>query len=331
MGDLRVDDAESLRSAARTLSMTDIAVVQHEYGIYGNDDGVAVVDLLRAVTAPSIVVFHTVLEAPSDRQRLILEQVAAAAGSVVVMTAAARELLFAHYDVDMSHVSVIPHGVPIWGTPAVAPRPDRLTMLTWGLIGPDKGLEWGIRAVADLREVWPPVHYEILGETHPKVVAHEGEAYRQRLTTLAAGLGVSDRIHFIDEYLSSDGIAAHVAAADLVLLPYDSRTQITSGVLVEAIAARKHVIATGFPHAVEMLGGADGPVEGTIVAHESSAGIAVAVRAFVATIDGARPQDAPHVAAPETSWAAIAERYRMLAQATRASSGDVEKTPARTA
>jgi polysaccharide biosynthesis protein PslF len=38
-----------------------------------------------------------------------------------------------------------------------------------------------------------------------------------------------------------------------VLLPYDSRDQVTSGVLVKALAAGKPVIATTFPHAVEML------------------------------------------------------------------------------
>ncbi|CAN5309252.1 glycosyltransferase [soil metagenome] len=320
-GELRVGEAGATRSAARTLSTSDVVVVQHEYGIYGGVDGEDVLEVLDALTAPSIVVLHTVLDAPSDHQRWVLEQVTARAQSVVVMTERARDLLESSYDVNMNHVSVIAHGVPTWETVAVTPRLDRFTMLTWGLIGPGKGLEWGIRAVAELRDQFPPVHYEILGETHPKVVAHEGEAYRNRLIALAADLGVADRIHFVDSYLDSDGIAEHVAAADLVLLPYDSRTQITSGVLVEAVAAGKHVIATGFPHAQELLVGD----VGTIVEHESPADIARAVRLFVQRghIDPA-PATADAIES-DTGWDAIADRYRLLADATRAD------RPARTA
>jgi glycosyltransferase involved in cell wall biosynthesis len=325
VGELRVNDPVSVAAAARTLSSSDVAIVQHEYGIYGDDDGAAVIDLLRALTAPSIVVLHTVLAAPTEHQRFVLQQVAAAADSVVVMTESARDLLQMYYDVDMRHVSVIAHGTDTWHASAITPRPDRLTMLSWGLIGPGKGLEWGIRAVALLRDVWPPVHYEILGETHPKVVAHEGEAYRERLTALARDLGVGDRVHFVNRYLDRAGIAAHIATADLVLLPYDSRTQITSGVLVESVAAGKYVIATGFPHALELLGGSD---DGAIVAHESPASIADAVRAFARR---PVPLDGIHWPVADTSWDAVAERYRMLAGAARQSVGAAGPVPARTA
>jgi polysaccharide biosynthesis protein PslF len=326
-GELHVDRPGDVKSIARLLSADDVVVVQHEYGIYGGDDGDDVLGVLDALTAPSIVVLHTVLRDPTPHQRRVLERVAAAATAVVVMTETARTLLAEGYRVDMSHVSVIPHGVPEWDA-LEAPTPsDHRTMLTWGLIGPGKGLEWGIRAVAALRDVTPPVHYEILGETHPKVVAHEGEAYRERLEALAADLGVSDRIHFVNSYLDRDGIAGHVAAADLVLLPYDSRTQITSGVLVEAVAAGKHVVATGFPHALELLGvqGSTGgqDVTGAIVAHESPDAIADAVRTFVAHRTEPLVASAPGLAVatgtaePDNAWQAVADRYRLLAAATR--------------
>jgi glycosyltransferase involved in cell wall biosynthesis len=326
VGDLRVDEPESVAAAARTLSMSDVVVVQHEYGIYGSDDGSVVVGLMRALTAPSIVVLHTVLEAPTDNQRLVLQQVAAAATAVVVMTESARDLLAVHYDVDMRHVSVIAHGADSWDLSRIVPCADRLTMLSWGLIGPGKGLEWGIRAVPLLADVYPEVHYEILGETHPKVVAHEGEAYRERLTLLAADLGVGDRVHFVDRYLDRAGVAARIAAADLVLLPYDSRTQITSGVLVESIAAGTHVVATAFPHALELLPGTD---LGSVVAHESPSEIADAVRRFASR--PAPVADAPAEPVLDTSWHAVAERYRLLVSTIREDAGASRATAARTA
>ncbi len=305
VGELHVDRPADARSTARLLSADDVVIVQHEYGIYGGDDGDDVLAVLEALTAPSIVVLHTVLREPTAHQRVVLERVAAAATEVVVMTETARVLLATRYRVDMHRVSVIPHGVPEWDA-LEAPHPsDRRTMLTWGLIGPGKGLEWGIRAVAELSDLEPPLHYEILGETHPKVIAHEGEVYRERLELLAADLGVADRVTFDARYLDRAGLAERVAAADLVLLPYDSRIQVTSGVLVEAVAAGKPVVATAFPHAIELLG--DGT--GSIVEHESPSAIAAAVRRELAHAASPRRSAVD----PKTTWQAVAQRYRELA------------------
>jgi glycosyltransferase involved in cell wall biosynthesis len=310
VGELHVSRPGGALAVSRRLSAADVVVVQHEYGIYGGDDGDDVIGVLEALTAPSIVVMHTVLEDPTPHQRRVLERVAAAATAVVVMSDTAYSLLATIYHVEMETVSVIPHGVPDWDALVRGQRTDRTTMLTWGLIGPGKGLEWGIRAVAAMRDVEPRVHYEILGETHPKVIAHEGEVYRERLELLTEELGVADRVTFDARYLDRDGLAARVAGADLVLLPYDSRVQVTSGVLVEAVAAGKPVVATGFPHAVELLrNGA-----GTIVEHESPNGIADAVRGIVARDDDRRPVAFD----PETAWSSVARRYRELAESMTA-------------
>ena len=308
VGELHVDRPGSAGAVARQLSTGDIVVVQHEYGIYGGDDGDDVLRVLEELTAPSIVVLHTVLDEPTAHQRRVLERVAASATAVVVMSETARSLLATGYGVDMRTVSVIPHGVPDWEGLVGAHRADRTTMLTWGIIGPGKGIEWGIRAVAALRDIEPPLHYEILGETHPKVIAHEGEAYRDRLRALALDLGVADRVTFDARYLDRDALAARVAAADLVLLPYDSREQVTSGVLAEAVAAGKSVIATAFPHALELL--RDGA--GTIVEHESPAAIAAAVREILARTPGTAPRTVAFDR--ETSWSAVAHLYRELAE-----------------
>lgn len=293
--------------AARALEAADVAIVQHEYGIYPGIDGEDVLDVLRELAIPSILVLHTVLDAPTIRQREIVERAVALASRVVVMGLSARRLLLAEYDIDARDVVVIPHGVPDWQSVVPSDVAHQRTMLTWGLIGPGKGIEWGIRALTDLADLDPPVRYEVLGATHPKVLAHEGEAYRDSLHSLAAELGVADRVVFDDRYLDRDALARRVAAADLVLLPYESGTQATSGVLAEAVGAGKPVVATGFPHALELL--ADGV--GTVVAHRSSPAIAAAVRAVLLHADtvaalGPAPRDAT------TSWGVVGERFRAL-------------------
>ena len=298
----------SASEVAHALDSGDVAIVQHEYGIYPGADGDEVLDVLAQLDAPSLVVLHTVLDEPTDRQRAVLERIGELATRIVVMTATAQGTLASRYRIDMRRVSVIPHGAPAWDVAEAHPAGGHRTLLTWGLIGPGKGIEWGIRAVAALADVVPPVHYEVLGATHPKVLAHEGERYRESLRALAVELGVADRVHFDDRYLDARRLADRVAAADVVLLPYDSRVQVTSGVLVEAVAAGKQVVATDFPHARELLAGG----VGSLVHHESPSAIAAAVRQVLSTPDAVAARRRT-VRSAGTPWPVVAERYRALA------------------
>lgn len=298
----------SLDASVRALNGRDIVVVQHEYGIYGGPDGDEVITLLSSLTAPTIVVLHTVLNEPTAGQKAVLERVADLATAVVVMTEAAHEILGRRFQVDMSKVTVIPHGVSAT-LGSIEPKiVAGKRILTWGLIGPGKGLEWGIRAMAELRDL--NAEYVIVGKTHPKVVMHEGEAYRERLQGIVADLDLADNVTFVDTYPDRDELAALVSSADVVLLPYDSRNQVTSGVLVEAVSAGKPVVSTAFPHSIELLStGA-----GIIVEHENPASIAGALRAILQD-DGraAAMAEAATRVSFDASWVDVADRYRELA------------------
>jgi glycosyltransferase involved in cell wall biosynthesis len=302
--DLVAGDRASILRAASALSTGDIAIVQHEYGIYGGADGDEVLQVMRAVRVPIIAVLHTVLAHPTSGQKSVLERVGALAASVVVMTETARTLLIGHYAVPSSKVVLIPHGVH---EAHVIPR-DRehgRKVLTWGLIGPGKGIEWGIRAMAQLAD--PSARYTVLGQTHPKVLAFEGERYRDHLQQVIAALDLADTVLLDDRYLDADGLALAIAEADVVLLPYDSREQVTSGVLVEALAAGLPVVATAFPHAMELLD--RGP--GIVVEHENPGAIAEALRTVFAGLDSDTPALPPVLA--DATWGEVAGRYEELA------------------
>jgi len=90
-----------------------------------------------------------------------------------------------------------------------------------------------------------------------------------------------------------------------VLLPYDSTDQVTSGVLIEALAAGKPVVATRFAHAVEML--TDGG--GILVDHKDPQSIAEGLRQAVARRVPVRQQSA-RIVAPPMLWPVVADRYR---------------------
>ncbi|MFZ2058274.1 MAG: glycosyltransferase [Acidimicrobiales bacterium] len=246
-------DRASLHRAVAAIESSDAVVLQHEYGLFGGPDGEDVLELIEVVRVPLVAVLHTVLPDPTPRQRHILEQVMAGASLTVVQSEAARRRLIAVYGADTEQVVVVPHGAAANFTGPVLTDIERPAVLTWGLVGPGKGIEHGISAVALLQQRSPAPVYIVAGQTHPKVLAAQGEHYRHQLQDQSRALGIADRVRFDGSYRDWESLRALVRSVDVVLLPYDSRDQVSSGVLVEAIASGKPVVATRFPHAEELL------------------------------------------------------------------------------
>ena len=303
-------DPASTAAAIKALNAHDVVLLQHEYGIYGGLDGADVVTLLEALTVPTIVVLHTVLEHPRPHQRWVLERLVEGADLVVTMTEAGRQRLVRDYAADPEKARVVPHGADGPGPFARRRREaGRPVVLTWGLLGPGKGLEWAIEALASLRDLNP--RYLVLGKTHPKVLERSGEQYREGLLRHAARHGVLDLVEFDDRYLTTEELATIVDAASVVLLPYDSRDQVTSGVLVEAVAAGRPVVSTAFPHAAELLSQG----LGLVVPQRDSPAIATALRRVLSEPGLAEGMsDRAALTAPDLLWGAVAQQYRDLAE-----------------
>lgn len=298
------------------LNATDVVIVQHEYGIYDGDDGDAVLRLMAAIDVPIVLIAHTVVSDPTPGQRSVLERACALADVVVVMTDTARQRLLDGFAVDADAVLVIPHGAatpPVSNASSTKPADGgarrRPRVLTWGLLGPGKGIEWAIDAFATLGDLDPAPTYTIAGATHPKVFEHEGERYREMLVERVRLSGAAASVSFDDSYRDLESLTELIRSADVVVLPYDSADQVTSGVLVDAVAAGCPVVSTAFPHAVELLSGG----AGMVVPQRDAAALAAAIRT-VLTDDECRYAMAAvaRSLAPDLSWAAVAGRYDAL-------------------
>ncbi len=316
--------AAGRKAWAEALNATDVVIVQHEYGIYDGPDGENIISLMDEITVPIMLIAHTVVNEPSAGQRSVLERACARADVVVVMTVTARTRLIDGFEVARDKVIVIPHGaatppstttttrVATWTASASTNGEGRHAddhrprLLTWGLLGPGKGIEWAIDAFAELDDLDPAPTYLIAGATHPKVREHAGEQYREMLLERALRSGSGSRIRFDDSYRDLESLTDLIRSADLVVLPYDSDDQVTSGVLVDAIAAGRPVVSTAFPHAVELL--ASGA--GIVVPQRDPSALAAAIRTVLDNPERARAMAAEaRRLAPDLSWAAVAARY----------------------
>lgn len=320
----------TIRRAAEQIADHDVVVIQHEYGLWGPRMGAAVLDFLEMIDAPLITTLHTLLPRPTAIQTEIIEGLHERSRYTVVPTRGARELLAERYLVDPASVVIVPHGTDrphrtlarirsFETARIVSPR-----LLSWGLIGPGKGLEWAIRAVGTLAKRWPQIRYTIAGRTHPKVLTREGEAYRRSLEFLVSDLGIESNVVFIDDYLSEDRLRGLLLEATAALLPYDSSEQMVSGVLVEAISAEVPVIATSFPHAVEMAR------EGAAIAvpHKDSEALAAAVATLLGTPTAISEMTrAQRRVSAELDWAHVAVHYEDLIESAFRDSAKMSHVP----
>lgn len=254
-------DQEAYRNAAEFLNSKDVDVVclQHEYGIYGGPAGSYILSLLRNLTMPIVTTFHTILKDPNEEQLLVLKSIADLSSRVICMSEKGRNFLINIYDVPAAKIDVIPHGIP--DMPFVDPHfykdkfgmEGKQTVLTFGLLSPNKGIENVIKALPRIIEQHPNVVYMVLGATHPHLIKHEGEAYRDSLKKLAADLGVRDNVRFYNQFVELEDLLEYLGAADIYITPYLNPAQITSGTLSYAFGCGKAVISTPYWHAEELL------------------------------------------------------------------------------
>ena len=307
---LRPGSTSSRLAVARRVNAYECLLLQHEYGIYGGPDGSEVLDLLDEVEIPVVTTLHTVSLRPTASQRRILERIVDSSAAVVTMTETASARLESGYDIDRNKISTIVHGATVPRTLGSPPVSDEPTFLTWWLLGPGKGIEWVIDALGELKARGLSARYVVAGRTHPRVLENDGEAYREMLMARAERLGVADAVEFDPSYRPLGSLLDLIERSTCVVLPYDSDDQITSGVLVDAIAAGRPVIATRFPHAEEIL--ADGA--GLLVGHAAPQHLAEAMERVIT--DRRLVANMSLVAAsmaPSYRWTAVAADYADLA------------------
>ena len=240
------------------LSGADLCILEHEFGIFGGQNGVYILPLLHRLEIPLIVTLHTIIKTPSYNEKAVLVEICKMASKIVVMSHKAIEFLTTIYNVDKRKIEYIEHGVPdIQFNKSQSKKEFHLenkkVLLTFGFISRNKGIETVIKALPKVIEKYPEVLYMILGKTHPNVLRYSGEEYRNYLQHLVKTLNLSQHVFFLNEYINQKELFKYLYASDIYVTPYLNEAQITSGTLSYAIGAGSAVVSTPYWHATELL------------------------------------------------------------------------------
>lgn len=259
--EIEQNDLASYINAAEFLHTNkfDAVILQHEFGIFGGQDGKHIIQLLKRLRMPVITTMHTILDNPSENQRHVVNELARLSNKIVSISAKGVDLLSDVYGVVAEKSTHIHHGVheianqDVEGLKKKLGVENKQVLLSFGLLSKNKSIEVVINALTEVVKKHPDIVYIIVGATHPHVIKHEGEDYRHSLIRLVKKLGLEKNVLFINRFVSNDELFSYLKMCDIYVIPYLGEKQISSGTLIYTMGAAKPIISTPFWYAKEML------------------------------------------------------------------------------
>src|SRR6266540_2792850 len=320
--EIEEQDLPSYLRAADFLNISNVDVVclQHEFGIFGGRAGGHILALLRELRMPLVTTLHTVLREPKADQRRVMQELISLSTQLVIMAERGRQMLQDIYQAPPAKIDLIPHGIPDVGFVDPTYFKDqfgvegRMVLLTFGLLSPNKGIEYVLNALPRILAEFPDVVYIVLGATHPNELREHGEAYRLSLEILAKKNKLEKNVIFYNRFVELENLKEFIGAADFYITPYLNEAQITSGTLAYTFGAGKAVISTPYWHAAELLA----EDRGVLVPFGDSAAIAREVLALLRdeTRRHAMRKNA-YKLSREMIWGNVAQLYMRSFQAAR--------------
>ncbi|MFC1498247.1 glycosyltransferase [Verrucomicrobiota bacterium] len=226
----------------------DIIHFQHEFGLYGEMNGIAILDLInrfRSTGAPTIATLHTVLSDPSFRCKMIIEEMCRCLSSVIVHEESHLDLLTSLYGADPSKINVIPHGArtlnPIKDAKKKLQIEGLKTILLIGYFRPTKCFDRIVDIFPAILEKSPDTCLIISG----KLRMLEYSEYRELLFDKIDACPAKDRIQVFRGQFPQKTFDTIVSAGDVLLFPYSAGAQ--SGVMAHALAFGKPVVTSDLP------------------------------------------------------------------------------------
>jgi glycosyltransferase involved in cell wall biosynthesis len=249
-------DSAAIINADKSIKLV---CIEHEFGLYGGEFGEYLLGFLALLDKPFVIRFHTVLPNPGEKMLKIVHSISMLAEKVIVMTKHSVQLLREHFGIAENKIVHIVHGTHNHSTtdPVILKAKYDLAgkkvLTTFGLLSPNKGIEKGIIAMKQISAEIPEAVYVVLGQTHPNLLAREGEVYREYLQQLIIENGLESNVRLINEYVPTAKLMEYLALTDIYLFTSKDPLQAVSGTFLYAMSAGCAIISNAFVLATEML------------------------------------------------------------------------------
>ncbi|MBO9564001.1 MAG: glycosyltransferase [Niastella sp.] len=254
-----LDDCIETAAAINSDVHIKMICVEHEFGLYGGELGEYLLGFLAMIEKPFVIRYHTVLPDPDAKRLALVRKINQLADKVIVMTRNSARLLLDAYGLSAEKIVVIPHGTHNNSQMSVRELKrkyqldNRQVLCTFGLLSPNKGIEEGILAMRKICAHFPGSMYIVLGQTHPNLIAHEGERYREYLQELIEQNSLQNNVRLVNEYVPVDKLMEYLALTDIYLFTSKDPNQAVSGTFLYAMSAGCAIISNSFVLAHEML------------------------------------------------------------------------------
>lgn len=320
VGQITAGDIEDYVAAANKINENNkikLVHIQHEFGIFGGENGNHLIPFFQVIKKPIIVTFHSVIPGPSGNLKHTIQFITKIAKAVIVMNELSKEIIRRDYGVEKSKIFVIPHGIPDVTFNNSEEEKKKLglegktVLLTFGFLSRGKGMEYVIRALPSIVRRFPNTLYLIIGETHPMVRKIEGESYRNFLKREIVRLKLKNYVKFYNKYLTHTEIIPYLKATDIYLSPSIDMKQSVSGTLSIALGCGRPVLSTKSSYAKYLIT----PGRGILIKPKNSKAVAKTVLALLA--DTASRKKMAHTAYIETrhmTWVNVALAHFNLYQ-----------------
>lgn len=264
---LDTSDSEAYFSLAKMINASSTIksiMIQHEFGLFGSDNGSDLLKFMNFLYKPIVMVFHTILPKAELNMKINVKSLISSCESVIVMTQNAAEILKKEYFAPADKISVIAHGthlVPHLSKIMLKEKYDfvgKKVLTTFGLLSSGKGIESTIESLPAIILAHPDTLFLIIGKTHPSVVKAEGEKYRNSLEARVKELGLQNHVLFVNAYLTLPILLEYLQLTDIYIFTSKDPNQAVSGTFAYAMSCACPIISTPIPHALEALSGDTG-------------------------------------------------------------------------
>lgn len=263
---LNTDSKESYQKLSHQINddpTIKMVMIQHEFGLFNGCDPMFI-DFLKSVKKPVIIGFHTVIPSPNQQFLDHVKAIGDHVAQITVMTQSSKNILVNDYGISADTIEVITHGTHLIKHRSITRLKKKYglegktVLSTFGLLGPGKSIETTLNALPEIVKQFSDVIFLVLGKTHPTLVKHQGETYRQSLIDKVKELELEEHVQFVDKFLPLENLLEYLQLSDIYIFSSKDPNQAVSGTFSYAMSCGCAIISTPIPHAKEFLSGNNG-------------------------------------------------------------------------